>query len=666
MRHQLRVTLSMLMLFANGICLQAQTTLPSDRKVGEIFVAIGNGQYQVWDFSATPTLVETIVDGTRGASGAGNGDTAGCAINSTYHPFTTNVTNNDVFKDMINDPQTAIQTIKLNSAGGAQPTSIAFDSTGNAYVGVAGGNGLIEKYDPSGAVTTLPVNTNKLKGGSAWMDLSQDASTIYFTNGTNTINQFAVSSSRVSSFQKISGATLFGLRALTLAAQRATTNLTRGPGVLLVAAVSSGSSNIQLLNSSGATIKTYSVTTPVNEANFQVLTLDPNGTSFWAGNPTTNNFYRFNLASGNVEIGPVPTGVGTGPSGLCAYGAFSAAQPQPMTLTATFSPSNPQCNVNSNLMDCTFSSVVPPPSKPESCPTTVIEEPTNNCFVITLHGINLSNLPLVPPMTGQPTLQLTYNYSQISPAAGTSDPVPEPPPPTVPTGSQKLTCDLTSPDGKQCEVHSIDLTPENASGQTNIYASFDLVFFSTSAAPTIVNPRVVRDGDVDVTDFFIKDFRSGGSGNSVFTINELTVPNTNGATAQSCGYTSPLLNSTYNAGRTIPFKFQAVAAGVSCSTGPYLGTGTLKPRLVLLQLSATGATAQPVSYTLSNGTACPATTGCYYNLDPTSNTWKLNVKTSGLTGGGTVYFGTTFDDDNQIPSFSSTASGAAVNAFTLN
>jgi hypothetical protein len=662
----------MLMLFATGICLQAQTPLSSDRKVGEIFVAIGNGQYQVWDFSATtPALVETIVDG------AGTGNTAGCAVNSTYHPLTTNVTNNEVFKDMILDPQTAIQsaTINVQSAGGAQPTSIAFDSAGNAYVGVAGGNGLIEEYGPSGALfKTLPVKTNKLKAGSAWMDLSQDGTTIYFTNGSSTINQFAVSSSNVTSFQKINGGTLFGLRVLTPAAQNyVTANLTgegQAPGLLLVAAVFNGSSNIQLLNNKGATIMTY---TAANENNFQVLTLDPDGKTFWAGNPTTHNFYRFDLATGSIKVNGVNTGTSIGPTGLCGYGGFSAAQlpsitlpsgqtvPQPISVSVALTPPspskpNPLCSVNSvtNTMSCTFSTVLPPPSSPEACPTTVTAEPSNNCFGITVHGINLNQAP-----NG---LELTYNYSQISQAAGTSDTVLEP------NGSETspLLCDLTTSAGTGCEVHSIDLNPDNSSGQTNIYSSFDLEFFSTSTASTIVNPRVVRDGNLDVTASVIKDLRVGGSGNSVFTTNELPVPTTNGATAQSCGYTSPLLNSTYNAGRTIPFKFQAVAAGVSCSTGPYLGTGTLKPRLVLLQLSASGATAQPVSYTLSNGTVCPATTGCYYNLDATSNTWILNVKTSGLTGGGTVYFGTTFDDDNQIPLFSNTAAGAAVDAFTLN
>src|SRR6516164_5955107 len=222
--------LVLLMLGATSVS-QAQTL---DRKVGEIFVAIGNGTYQVWDFSTTPpTLVDTI------ANGAPTDANAGCAFDSTYHPFTTDMTANEVFKDMIDDPQTPIETIPvLAKAGGAQPTSVAFDSLGNSYVGVAGGNGLIEEYGPNGTlVQTLPVNTTKLKGGSAWMDLSADGKTIYFTNGTNIVSQFAVSSSRINKFASISGATLFGLRVLTPAAQNATAGLTGGPGLLLVAAV---------------------------------------------------------------------------------------------------------------------------------------------------------------------------------------------------------------------------------------------------------------------------------------------------------------------------------------------------------------------------------------------------------------------------------------------
>src|SRR6516225_1077052 len=327
--------LGLLVLLMLGATSASQAQIILDRKVGEIFVAIGNGQYQVWDFSNTPTVVETITNGA--------GSNAGCAFDSMYHPFTTGVTANNVFRDMIDDPQNVLQAISVPANGGA-PTSIAFDGAGNFYAGQAGGNGLIAEYSPTPSGTfsfsrTLPVNTTKLNGGSAWMDLSTDGNTIYFTNGTNTISRFAVSSSTIRKFASISNATLYGLRVLPAATQTAT------GGLLLVAAVFSGSSQIYLLNSSGGTVapSPYSV---AGETNLQVLTLDPDGKSFWAGSPSTHNFYKLSFATGNVEVGPVSTGVGSGPSGLCAYGGFSAAQPQPTTVTVALTPASPLCTVN--------------------------------------------------------------------------------------------------------------------------------------------------------------------------------------------------------------------------------------------------------------------------------------------------------------------------------
>ena len=629
---------------------QAQTL---DRKVGEIFVAIGGGQYQVWhfDFSTTPpnTLVDTVTG--NGVTGDIN---AGCAFDSMYHPFTTDVTANEVFKDMIDDPQTPIETIPvLAKAGGAQPTSVAFDSLGNSYVGVAGGNGLIEEYGPNGTlVQTLPVNTTKLKGGSAWMDLSADGKTIYFTNGTNIVSQFAVSSSRINKFASISGATLFGLRVLTPAAQNATAGLTGGPGLLLVAAVFSGSSSIQLLNGSGKTIMTYSAT---NESNFRVITLDPNGTSFWAGNPTTNNFYRFDFAGGTPK-GPFSTSAG-GPSGLCAYGGFSAAQPQTTTVTATLTPSSSTANTtctaaSGGIFNCTFSTVVPPPTPAEACPS---GNTTNNCFGATLNGINQNTAP-----NG---VQLTYNYSQIcggsnpacAPGAGASD--------------AGVACDLTSPDGTQCEVHSVDVSSLNGGSTTY---TLDLDIFSVQST---TNPEVLKNEAHNITDFLIHgSTRSGGAtsgGGSIFTVNEQPIAVTGQA---SCGWISPLINSQYNNQRVIPFKFQGAISFSDCPSPSSTQLLTnLVPFLEILQANsaAPGATTntapQPVAYTLSNGTQCPAVPGC--QMRPSSGTWILNVDASSLQGGGTTYFGWAYDSNTppQIPSFSYTLNSMTqTDFFTVN
>lgn len=620
----IRVTLCLLAAVVTGVALQAQVNIPLDRQAGEVFVGIGSGNYQVWHPTPpTANLVETISQNFNNASF--RGATAGCNFDPTYHPFTTNLANNDIFRHAIEDPQNGIAQISVSGAGGANPTSIAFDAVGNSYVGMGGGNGLIQEYDPSGAfVRTLPIKTTSLKGGSPWIDLSANSNTIYFTNGTNSISQFAVSSDKTSKFASVSGATLYALRVLTSAGQAATANVPKGPGLLLVAAVFSGSSNIQLFNASGVSIKTYSVS---GENNFQALTLDANGTSFWVANPTTKNFYRINLATGNIEVSA--NTLSGSPTGLCSYGGFGAALYQPITVQTTFSSSSsPGCTLNSqnsSLADCTFSTPIP--------------DLTNgpNSFAITVNGINFLNAP-----SG---VQITYNYSQIAQAAGTSD-----------TG---LPCELLSPDGTKCEVHSVDVYPNNGSSDTLIYQGFDLDMFSTQSA---LNPKTFKNEVHDLTDFVIHgSTRTGGSDTtkSTFTVHEQPIQVTG---AHSCGYITPLLNSQFNQGRVIPFKFLAVSPPNTCPTGPNFLT-QLTARLVLVQLNNLSPTAAPhrVDFMLSNGTSCTESSPCFYRLDPSSGTWILNVDTSSLQGSvngvPTQYLGTTFEDSNQIPSFSVTQFG---------
>ncbi len=79
------ITLSLLLF---GILAQA-----SEWQRGDVFVAIGNGQYQVYRQTGTSgggpiyTLIETITDGSGTVSGengsGGTGFTTGCAFDST-------------------------------------------------------------------------------------------------------------------------------------------------------------------------------------------------------------------------------------------------------------------------------------------------------------------------------------------------------------------------------------------------------------------------------------------------------------------------------------------------------------------------------------------------------------------------------------------------------
>ena len=316
----------------------------------------------------------------------------------------------------------------------------------------------------------------------------------------------------------------------------------------------------------------------------------------------------------------------SGPTGICAYGAFSAPLYQPIRVSTSFtSPSSAGCAIdtqNNTLADCTFFTLIPDP----------VLGP--NHFGITLNGIDFGNAP-----NG---LQVTYSYSQIAAGTGTSD-----------TG---LACDTTSPDGTKCEVHSIDVYPTNGSNDTSIYQSFDTDIFTTQST---MNPRVLKNELHELTDFIIRGSTRGGGSDttkSIFTINQQPIQVTG---SQSCGYISPLLNSQYKRGRTIPFKFQAVSPPNTCASGPYLST--LNPRLVLVQLTnLTTQNAAPhrVDFSLSNGTRCTEASPCYFRYTGSGN-WVLNVDTSSLLGGGTQYLGTTIDDSNQIPVFSNTQFGPA-------
>ena len=105
-----------------------------------------------------------------------------------------------------------------------------------------------------------------------------------------------------------------------------------GTGGLLVATSNAG---IQRLDGSGHIVQSYNAP---GETGWFALNLDPNGTSFWSGSSASNNFYRFNMASGAKELGPVNIGSGGGQLlGICLKGERTAAIPQ-TTLTAGSEP----------------------------------------------------------------------------------------------------------------------------------------------------------------------------------------------------------------------------------------------------------------------------------------------------------------------------------------
>ena len=312
-------TLGLLMLLMLGATTgsEAQTTPPAWFS-GDVFVAVSSGHYQVYHNNGTNTspsfaLVETLTDGF------GSGFTTGCAFDSSSNLFTTNFTNTKVFKFDANSPHSILQTIDTNAQDpGGDSESVLKDANNNLYVGDPGGGRLLLKYNSTGTFVTsfTPVSDAV---GTDWIDLAADQKTIFYTSEGTKVKRFDVSTnSQLADFSI--GLPGFGAFALRLLPPF------DGTGGLLVADFQ----HILRLDGTGTVVKTYDAP---GESEWFALTLDPNGTSFWAGAIDTANFYRFNISSGAIEVGPINTG--TGPSTL--FGICVKSQPAAVnTVQLTF------------------------------------------------------------------------------------------------------------------------------------------------------------------------------------------------------------------------------------------------------------------------------------------------------------------------------------------
>jgi len=278
---------------------------------GDVFVGVSNGTYKVYD--NTGAFKDTISDGQGGF-------TTGCAFNGTLDKlYTTNFSNTkvEVYDNAI--PHTLSQTIDTGVINpGGHSESIVFAANGDFYVGHPDGNKAIQRYSSAGVYQQSYTVATENRG-SDWMDLASDQKTMFYTSEGGLIKRFDVSGAgtQLADFASIGGVS-FALRLLPPG---------DGTGGLLVA----HSTDIERLDGAGTVVKTYAV---AGEASWFSLNLDPNGTSFWAGDFTTGDFFRFNIATGAVEVGPINTGTGASTVfGICVKGELTAAQSLPGRMT---------------------------------------------------------------------------------------------------------------------------------------------------------------------------------------------------------------------------------------------------------------------------------------------------------------------------------------------
>jgi hypothetical protein len=296
--------------FANPMRVSAAPTVWN---AGDVFAGVGNGSYKVYD--NTGVFKETIANGT------GSTFTAGCAFN----PAVTKLYGTDFTADKVPVfdnavPHSVVQTIDTSPSGGTSSEDVTFAADGTFYVGHADPNHVLVHYDALGnqmATFSLAVENH----GTDWFDLAADQKTMFYTSEGSLVKRFDVgANAQLPDFATLpAGDTGFALRLLPPG---------DGSGGLLVA----GFAHIERLNALGNVVQTYNVP---GENNWFALNLDPNGTSFWSGGVLSGNFYRFNIATGAVEVGPIASQPATNLGGLCLKGEPTAATGPP---PATCSP----------------------------------------------------------------------------------------------------------------------------------------------------------------------------------------------------------------------------------------------------------------------------------------------------------------------------------------
>ena len=280
-----------------GLTLAAGATASTTWNVGDVFAGIASGSYNV--YSNSGTFKETISDGSAGF-------TTGCSFNPSLDKlYTTNFSASKVVVYDNASPHSIVQTI---TTGKAAAESIVFAGNGHFFVG-GPSDPEIEEYDASGTLVDNDTVAADGTGGPDWIDLAADQKTMFYTSESRVVRRFdAAADVQLADFATLPGAgTAFALRLLSPG---------DGSGGLLVA----DRGDVKRLDGSGAVVQTYDVS---GEDSWFSLNLDPNGTSFWAGDFGTNNFYRFNMATGAVEVGPIASGGVL--FGLCLKGEITAA-----------------------------------------------------------------------------------------------------------------------------------------------------------------------------------------------------------------------------------------------------------------------------------------------------------------------------------------------------
>jgi hypothetical protein len=261
-----------------GTCTPTQTGFPS----GNVFVSVGDGK--VNEYQPDGTFVAELNTLHAGSF------TTGSAFDAAGNLYVTDFGANDVSKF-----DTTGALVGSFGTGYNLPESIVFDSSGNAYVGQAGGGGSLLRFTASGssAGSFSPAPENV---GVDWIDLAPDQCTVYYTSEGTRVQTFNVCTNPPFGVQGADFATdLPGTNAFAL-------QLLPGGGALVA-----DRQSIVRLNASGGVAQPYDA---AGEDCWFGLALDPDATSFWSTDFCTGDVARFSITGALLTT----FNTGTGPN----------------------------------------------------------------------------------------------------------------------------------------------------------------------------------------------------------------------------------------------------------------------------------------------------------------------------------------------------------------
>jgi hypothetical protein len=287
---------------------------------GDVFVGIGNGRYAVYGHTGDSYYYKETID-----DGLGGSETGGCAFNVRNSSlYTTNITGRVSRFDVAHPHAHSSFPTDPDDT----PESIVFATSGSFYVGHPDGARDIWKYSQYDSLQqTYDVAVEAW--GSDWLDLALDQHTMFYTSEGRLIKRYDVADTgaQLSDFADLSS-----------------TDPENGPvgrafALRLLGASCDGNDGVIVadyydvkrikLDASGKVVvqRAYDV---AGEDHWFAANLDSNRTSFWSAGYDSHKVYRFNIATGAVEVQfdvDDDETVTSSVAGICVMGEATCAPP---------------------------------------------------------------------------------------------------------------------------------------------------------------------------------------------------------------------------------------------------------------------------------------------------------------------------------------------------